>query len=259
VGDPPRQHPGLSRSGAGDDRDEQRWCLDRGALVGVEVGEQRFGVHVSTLRSDGDNVCAMPYPRELLNDDETIAVDLHPHWWFFAWPTAVLIAGVILAILSVAWDSDVTRTTAIVMLLVGAVWLGVRYMKWLTTNFVVTTDRVIYRSGLITKSGIEIPLDRVNTVFFNQGIFERMVGTGDLMIESAGTNGEQHFTDIHDPDRVQNTIHRQIELKKGGRGGAATTGTADVAGQLEKFEGMLERGTISQEEFDAQKQRLLGS
>lgn len=200
----------------------------------------------------------MPYPRELLNDDETIAVDLHPHWWFFAWPSFALIVGVVLGILSLAWDSDVLRTVAIVVLLVAAVWLLIRYLKWLTTNFVVTSDRVIYRSGLISKNGIEIPLDRVNTVFFNQGVFERMVGTGDLMIESAGTRGEQHFTDIYDPDRVQNTIHRQIELKKGGRVGASDAATTDVAGQLEKFEGMLQRGTITQDEFDAQKRRLLG-
>jgi uncharacterized membrane protein YdbT with pleckstrin-like domain len=203
----------------------------------------------------------MPYPRELLNDDETIAVDLHPHWWYFAWPAALLIGGVVLAILSIAWDSDVLRTTAIVVLLVAAVWLGIRYLKWLTTNFVVTTDRVIYRSGVIGKSGIEIPLERVNTVFFNQGVFERMVGTGDLVIESAGVNGEQHFTDIYDPDRVQNTIHKQMDIndERRGGGGASRDGasTADVAGQLEKFEGMLERGTITQEEFDAQKRRLL--
>ena len=131
----------------------------------------------------------MPYPRELLNDDEEIAVDLHPHWWYFAWPVTLLVSGVVVAILSLLWDSDALRTAAIIVLLVAAVWLGVRYLKWLTTNFVVTTDRVIYRSGVIGKSGIEIPLERVNTVFFNQGIFERVVGTGDLIIESAGVNG----------------------------------------------------------------------
>jgi membrane protein YdbS with pleckstrin-like domain len=201
----------------------------------------------------------MPYPRELLNDDETIAVDLHPHWWFFAWPTALLATGVVLAILSMtAWDSDAVRTVAIITLIVAAVWLGIRYLKWLTTNFVVTSDRVIYRSGVIGKSGIEIPLERVNTVFFNQGIFERAVGTGDLVIESAGVNGEQHFTDIYDPDRVQNTIHKQMDINDERRGGGPRP-HGDVAGQLEKFEGMLERGTITRDEFEAQKRRLLDS
>ena len=261
VRDPPRQHPGLTRPGAGDDRDEQRRNHDRGALVGVEVRDQRIRIHMPTIRSGAYIVCAMPYPRDLLNDDETIAVDLHPHWWFFALPAALLFAGVVLAILSLAWDSDWLKPIAIVVLLVAAVWLGTRYLKWKTTNFVVTSDRVIFRAGVIGKHAIEIPLERVNTVFSKQGMFERMVGTGDLLIESGGERGEQRFTDVYDPNRVQNVIHQQMDVNEERRGARSARGGAgtDVAGQLEKFEGMLERGTITQEEFDTQKRRLLGT
>ena len=78
-----------------------------------------------------------------------------------------------------------------------------RYLTWATINFVITSDRVIYRSGLIAKHGIEIPLERVNNVSFRQGIFERMIGAGDLLIESGGEDGQQRFTDIRDPERVQ--------------------------------------------------------
>lgn len=204
----------------------------------------------------------MPYPRDLLNDEETIAVDLHPHWWFFAQPTALLVGGVVLSILSLTvWQNDIVRTIALVIVIGSAVWLGIRYLKWRTTNFVVTSDRVIFRAGVIGKHAIEIPLERVNTVFSKQGMFERMVGTGDLLIESGGERGEQRFTDVYDPNRVQNVIHQQMDVNEERRGGRAAKGGAasDVAGQLEKFEGMLERGTITEEEFDAQKRRLLGT
>ena len=70
------------------------------------------------------------------------------------------------------------------MIVGSAVWLLVRYVQWLTTNFVITSDRVIFRHGVFAKSGIEIPLERVNSVHFNQGIFERIIGAGDLLIES---------------------------------------------------------------------------
>ena len=127
-----------------------------------------------------------------------------------------------------------------------------------STNFVVTDQRVIYRSGVFAKSGIEIPLDRVNTVHFSQGVFERLIGVGDLMIESGGEMGQQVFADIPDPDKVQNQIHAQkTEFRSHGAAPAAPS--TDVATQLEKLEGMLERGTLSQEEFDAQKARLLGN
>lgn len=201
----------------------------------------------------------MPYPRSLLNDDESIAVDLHPHWWYFAEPVALLAASIVVGILSLTTDISWLGPVVLIALAVSIVWIVVRYLKWITTNFVVTSDRVIYRSGFFMKSGIHIPLERVNTVFFRQGPIERVLGTGDLVIESAGEEGQQRFTDIHDPDRVQNVIHHQMDLNEERiyRGGPAPE--SDVASQLVKLEGMLQRGTLTQEEFDAQKRRLLGS
>jgi uncharacterized membrane protein YdbT with pleckstrin-like domain len=206
-------------------------------------------------------VCPMPYPKSLLNDDETVVVDLHPHWWYFAEPVALLVASIVLGVLSLtALDADFWGWLALIALGVSAVWLVARYLRWITTNFVVTSDRVIFRTGFFAKSGIHIPLERVNTVFFKQGPFERIVGTGDLLIESAGEEGQQRFTDVHDPDRVQNVIHQQMDLneERTARGGYVAA-ESDVASQLVKLEGMLERGTLTQEEFDAQKRRLLDS
>ena len=59
--------------------------------------------------------------------------------------------------------------------------------------------------------GIEIPLGRVNNVLFNQSLLERLIGAGDLLIESGGESGQQTFTDVRNPDRVQNSIHAAID------------------------------------------------
>ena len=107
----------------------------------------------------------------------------------------------------------------------------------------ITNRRVIFRTGLLTKRGIEIPIDRVNTVHFHQSVWERMVGAGDLLIESGGETGQQRFTDIRQPDRVQRVIHAEMEARElRGRG---ADGVVDVAGQLEKLESMLLRGTLT--------------
>lgn len=231
----------------------------------------------------------MPYPTKLLNDNEEIVADLHPHWWHFAQPVAALLGAVIFGILMMVWtDSEVVLWIAIILILSTAAWTIQRYVGWVSTNFVVTNQRVIFREGIITKTGIEIPLDRVNTVHFSQRLIERMLGAGDLMIESAGTDGQQQFTDVRDPSRVQRLIHQQMELREQHRLGrqlgsiptagapqpapadgsgtqypapppATSAAGTDVVSQLEKLEGMLERGTLTQEEFDAQKRRLLGT
>jgi uncharacterized membrane protein YdbT with pleckstrin-like domain len=203
------------------------------------------------------------YPRRLLNDHETVSVDLHPHWWFLAVPVLVLVGAMAAAIaILVATEADSTQRNiggwvSIVALACGACWLVVRYSRWLTTHFVITNRRVIFRAGLLAKRGVEIPLDRVNTVHFRQSVIERLVGAGDLLIESGGESGQQRFTDIRQPDRVQRVIHAEMQAHDERLAGRPDV--VDVADQLERLEAMLMRGTISDEEFERHKQRLLGS
>jgi uncharacterized membrane protein YdbT with pleckstrin-like domain len=145
----------------------------------------------------------------------------------------------------------------------SAAWLIVRYFKWATTNFVVTSHRVIFRNGVISKSGIEIPLDRVNNVNFSQGIIERIIGAGDLLIESGGEDGQQRFTDVRHPERVQQVIHAEVHnlstRRNAGVGASPLPPPhVDVAEQLERLEGLRDRGSITPEEFENQKRRLLG-
>jgi uncharacterized membrane protein YdbT with pleckstrin-like domain len=204
----------------------------------------------------------MPYPKKLLNDYEELAVDLHPHWWYFAEAVCALVVSIALGIFLVAVGAaDWLKWVAVVLIVLSALWTLVRYCKWLTTNFVITSDRVIFRHGLFAKSGIEIPLERVNSVHFSQGILERMLGAGDLLIESGAEAGQQRFTDVKNPDKIQNLIHSQMELNEARMRdtakGAAPGG--DHASQLERLEAMRDRGTLTEEEFQAHKQKLLDS
>lgn len=205
----------------------------------------------------------MTFPKKHLNDGETIALDMHPHWWYFAEPALSLAATIVVGIWVLTLKDDSTPknalTPVVLVLLVGTGgWLAFRAATWQNTNFVITSQRVIFRQGLIAKRGMEIPLDRVNNVNFSQGIFERMLGAGDLLIESGGEDGQQRFTDIKDPAGVQNLLHREVEKVRGRRGSGGTAAPSlSVPEQLERLEGLLERGSITPEEFEAQKRKLL--
>jgi uncharacterized membrane protein YdbT with pleckstrin-like domain len=199
----------------------------------------------------------MPLPRELLNDYESIAVDLHPHWWYFV-PTATgLGAAIVLSIfVQLGLDGDVERFLSLVLLVLIVVLAFSVLWKYLTSH------RLIYRSGVLAKSSVEIPLERVNNVNFRQSIFERMIGAGDLLIESAGSDGRQRFSDIRNPSKVQNAIHAQIEAKsemRAGQGsGRSSEAEPDVTEQIARLHDLLGRGAITQAEYDDQKRRLLG-
>jgi uncharacterized membrane protein YdbT with pleckstrin-like domain len=209
----------------------------------------------------------MSFSQKNLNPNETIALDMHPHWWYFAGPVASLVASIAFEIYVITLDSGGTRDflgyVSLALIVVSALWLVGRYMKWMTTHFVITSHRLIFRSGVVAKAGIEIPLERVNNVNFNQSIFERLVGAGDLLIESGGEDGQSRFADIRHPDRVQRLINSQMEQVVQRRAGYSSASPAapavDVAEQLERLEAMMQRGTLSPEEFASQKQKLLGT
>jgi uncharacterized membrane protein YdbT with pleckstrin-like domain len=127
----------------------------------------------------------------------------------------------------------------------------------------------VSRKGVISKEGIEIPLDRINTVFFNQSIFERIIGAGDLGIESAGEGGRQEFTDIRKPNLAQNEIYRQVEgledrrLRRLGQAAAEAAPAThaepqlSIPEQIEKLDQLRRQGVLADEEFEAKKRELL--
>lgn len=208
----------------------------------------------------------MPFPRHLLTEDEDLVLDLRPHWWFLAPAAALLALAVLFGLAALVKDWATWMKVPIGLWVLGALgYFGLRYLTWTTTNFVVTNERVISRTGVISKRGIEIPLDRINTVFFNQSIFERVIGAGDLGIESAGEGGRQTFQDIRRPNLVQNEIYRQVEGLETRRlqrlGEAASAGAhapaESIPDQIEKLDQLRRQGVVTDEEFERKKRELL--
>ena len=199
----------------------------------------------------------MPFPRKLLNEGEDVVVDLHPHWWFFSGP----VAAVAMALAAAAVLRDVSDLLLVVLLAVAGaclLWVVGRYARWATTNFVVTTDRLIFREGVLAKRGKEMPLERLNDVAVHQTLFERVIGAGDVTIESGGERGQQVFSDIRKPFLVQNLIYREIERARDrGAARAAAQRALSIPEQIEKLDDLRRRGVISQAEFDAKKTQLL--
>src|SRR6266498_4350739 len=129
----------------------------------------------------------MPYPDNLVQEGETLVLDLRPHWWYFSRNILTGIPLFILLILAFQLDDgtfkDVSNWAVGLVLIAWAVWLGLKYLQWRMTYFVVTSRRVIYRSGVIAKRGVEIPLERINNINFHQRLIDRIIGAGDLDIE----------------------------------------------------------------------------
>ncbi|MDY6808326.1 MAG: PH domain-containing protein [Actinomycetota bacterium] len=161
----------------------------------------------------------MSYPRENLAPGEEIVLHRHPHWKCLVGPFLLFVvftaaAGLLAGVIT---GADLGSTTRLVLLgIVGVLWLvafGWFFIRplvsWGTTHFVLTDRRVIFRNGIITRSGIDIPIRRISTVEFRHGLIDRLLRTGTLIIESA-SDEPLAFDDIPQVERVHALLYHEV-------------------------------------------------
>jgi hypothetical protein len=169
----------------------------------------------------------MPFPRRLLTEDEDVVVELRPHWAFLGKPLAVTIAVVTLSITILVVFSN-APTFVLYALLVAvagsALWLAGRLVRWFATSLVVTTTRIVQRSGVFSRNGLELRLERVNQLSYHQSIPGRILRTGELHVEMGGDTGVVVFDHVPRPAAVQSVITEQIDALRHRSAVPLTTG-----------------------------------
>jgi uncharacterized membrane protein YdbT with pleckstrin-like domain len=207
----------------------------------------------------------MPFPRHLLLEHEKLVFDLKPHWiailpaifWGIVSVTASVFAYDFVDDQNWSWGQTAVLIAVGLALLLFTV---LPIMRWMFTNFVLTTDRIITRRGIVAKQSKEIPLERINDIAFNQSVFERMIGAGDLLIESAGERGQERISDVRKPEQVQREIYRISEDNQNRMMRPVVTqqdAPDSVPEQLEALGRLRDAGTISEAEFQSKKAELL--
>ncbi|MGV9797989.1 PH domain-containing protein [Mycobacterium sp. NPDC003449] len=161
----------------------------------------------------------MGYPENVLANDEQVVLHRHPHWkrmtgavlvLLLASAAAAFVAG---AVNAMDWQASAKR---VVFIVIGVIWLVLigwltvwRFLSWWTTHFVITDRRVMFRHGVLTRSGIDIPLARINSVEFRHGISDRILRTGSLIIESASQDPLE-FHDIPRVEQVHSLLYHEV-------------------------------------------------
>ncbi|MDJ0663852.1 MAG: PH domain-containing protein [Acidimicrobiia bacterium] len=207
----------------------------------------------------------MAFPDNILTEDETVVSQFRPHWRMLAIPALWLLGGIVAVVVifqvieAEGWIA-LALVAAVVLAMIPLVVSPV--INWWFTYYVLTTERLITRTGMIARSGIELPLQNINNVLFNQSIIERVLKSGDLLIESAGESGQSEFTNIPNPERFQSLLYRTREEQSrktaAEESAIAADITRDPTEQLERAARLRDEGVLSEEEFQAMKQRILG-
>jgi uncharacterized membrane protein YdbT with pleckstrin-like domain len=159
----------------------------------------------------------VPYPEKLLADDEEVVRHLRPHWLTVAWPVVLfllLVGGASFAEAAVpaGRQQGVVRLAVLAVAVVLLLWLVVvPLVRWRSTHYVVTTHRLLFREGVLSRRGRDIGLSRITDVSFEQSLWERLVDSGTVTIESAGESGATVLRRIPDSDGVQHLVNQLVE------------------------------------------------
>lgn len=214
----------------------------------------------------------MPFPKRLLVPGEELVLDLRPHWIALLLPTLATIGTVLVGFFLISkFDGVVNWVILGAMVILFIAYPLRKLIWWLTSYFVVTSDRLIHREGWIAKHSFEIPLEAINDVRFSQGVFERIIGAGTLIVQSASESGREEFKAIRNPEDVQKTIYHQGEMNQ--QRMFRPAGTMPVAEpprppapplapstvtELERLADLRAKGVLTEAEFQAQKAKILG-
>jgi uncharacterized membrane protein YdbT with pleckstrin-like domain len=157
------------------------------------------------------------YPDKVLTEDEEVVRHLHPHWTTVFRPVLLLLVLVGVGSFGAAavpagdqqllWRLVVVAAAAVLALRLVAVPL----LRWRTTHYVITTHRLLYRIGVLSRQGRDIGLSRITDVSYRQTLWERVVNSGTVTIETAGEGGSTVFSAIPDSDGVQQLLDQLVE------------------------------------------------
>ena len=163
----------------------------------------------------------MAYPAKLLGPDEHVARELRPHWRILIVPLLLLLATVAVASFlaalvwttggSEAWRDWIGWTIVGIAAVVLLVWCVVPFLRWTTTEYVFTNRRIIVRSGLLTRTGRDMPLSTVNNVSFQKTLVDRILDAGTLVVESASGSGGLTIAHVKDVESVQREVYHLHE------------------------------------------------
>jgi uncharacterized membrane protein YdbT with pleckstrin-like domain len=146
----------------------------------------------------------MPRADSYLSDDEQIVFHLRTHIKVLITPVIVMlltVAGIGYGLYSLPHHGQQVETVGKwAILLVGLAvfffWVVWPILTWLTTTYTITSERLVTRRGIITRTGRDIPLRVINDVAYEMNLNDRILRCGTLVVSAASEQGHIRLVDV---------------------------------------------------------------
>jgi membrane protein YdbS with pleckstrin-like domain len=170
-----------------------------------------------------------------LTNGEQVEFEMRPHWRSMIVPSLLLLVTVaagsyLLAVIPDGRFAAAARWAVVaVAVVLIAVWFVHPLLTWLTTQYVFTNRRIITRTGIIARSGKDMPLSKLNDVSFHYNLLERLLHCGTLTVSSASEDGLLVIRNVPRVEEIQREIYRLSEEDERRRGPGS--GSYGIAGR----------------------------
>lgn len=217
--------------------------------------------------------------RRWLEEGEVVLYAARPHPVVLARTLLGALGAVGLASFAfVAWASAPVWFGAVLaaVIVLAALFVAGRVLRYRAGLLMVTSRRIAHREGFVRRVGREIPITKVEDVTYAQSLLARVLGYGEVTVESAGAQAARPFVAVRRPEEVQHAIHRAAQAAVRHHPAAAPAaraprvpdraepdlpperGAHGVEEQLALLEALHRRGFVSEEELEEKRLELLG-
>jgi uncharacterized membrane protein YdbT with pleckstrin-like domain len=86
----------------------------------------------------------------------------------------------------------------------------IRHIQLVNTLYILTTTKIEIESGVFSKSSRNIPLRHVMDVLVSETFKERLIGIGDILIDTASSESKMKLDNINDPRKYADMILNQL-------------------------------------------------
>jgi uncharacterized membrane protein YdbT with pleckstrin-like domain len=108
--------------------------------------------------------------------------------------------------------ADETGIAVAIAVAIAALTLVIGYLRRIATKYLITTQRLRIRRGILRKKVQETRLERVQNVNYEQGVLDRIFRVGNVDFDTAGTDdSEFRFEWVNHPERVVRAVDQAVE------------------------------------------------
>lgn len=140
---------------------------------------------------------------------------------------------------------------------VALLWALARYVELAANQYVLTDRRLLRVRGIIGQSSMDSYLDKINNVEHHQTFWGRLLGYGDVEIDTAAESGAEVFPRIGQPLAFKRAVDGAILAYRKAPASPPAAASTSGAERIRQLKRLLDDGLISPAEFEAKRKQLL--